>query len=69
MLSTIPAWLIFALGVVCGALLVLAIGPTSDAFWTAAYTVRRWCTIVGACVIGATAVGGVLWLLIHFASS
>jgi hypothetical protein len=63
MLDTIPTWLVYVLGVVTGALVVLAIGPASDTFWEAIYVVRRWCTIVGACVLAAAAFGGVGYLL------
>jgi hypothetical protein len=65
--ADLPWWLIFALGVVTGALAVLAIGPTSDAFWEAVYTVRRWCTIIGACVLTAVFLGGVGYLLVQVA--
>lgn len=65
----LPWWLIYVLGVVSGALLVLAIGPSSDAFWEAVYIVRRWCTIIGGVVLGGGAIAGVVYLLVHFHGS
>lgn len=62
----LPGWLIYVLGVISGCLLVLAIGPSSDAFWEAVYIVRRWCTIVGGVVLGGGAIAGVIYLLVHF---
>lgn len=64
--DTVPWWLIYGLGVVSGALLVLGIRPSSDAFWEAVYTVRRACTIVGAVVLTGAAICGVGYLVWHF---
>lgn len=62
----LPWWLIFALGVVVGALGVLAIGPSSDAFWEAVYYVRRICLIIGGVVLGGGTLVGVIYLVMHF---
>lgn len=69
MLSTIPDWLIYVLGVVSGALLVFAIGPASEAFWDAVYFVRRACLIVGAVVLAGLLLGGAGWLLVAATTS
>lgn len=56
----IPRWLVYVLGVISGALLMLAVGPASDAFWEAAYWARRICLVVGAVVlVGGLAAGAV----------
>lgn len=65
MFDAVPGWVLYALGVVSGALLVLAIGPSSDAFWTAVYTVRRWCTILGAMVLAAAVLGGLGYIVLQ----
>lgn len=65
----LPGWLIFVLGVVVGALGILVIGPASDAYWEAVYAVRRFCLIVGVCVVVLVVVGGVGYLVWYFASA
>jgi hypothetical protein len=59
----LPWWLIFILGAIVGSLATLAVGPTSTAFWSAVYTVRYWCTVLGAVVLGGGILGGVCYLL------
>lgn len=63
MTADLPGWLIYALGVISGALLVLAIGPASDTFWDAVYWVRRVCIIVGASVLALAVIGGVGYIV------
>jgi hypothetical protein len=47
----LPGWMIYALGVVTGALLMLGLGPASDAFWEVTFWLRRAAIIVGAVVL------------------
>jgi hypothetical protein len=65
----LPGWLIYLLGVISGALLVLGLGPASDAFWEVAFWLRRAAIIVGAVVLAGAVVAAVGYLVLNAQSA